>query len=108
MDSATIKKQILLLLEVRRIAHCDDTYIWAGPLARAIHEATGAKESIIERRCRELEEDGFIEKVKEQVDGKGPWCVKYRAKIEPAYSSYKPEVQKVIDAKKDPPQGLAL
>ena len=55
-------------------------YVWGGKVARTVHEITGAKESVVERRCRELVEEGKIEVEYEQVEGKGPHCVMYRRK----------------------------
>lgn len=56
----------------------DGGWVWAGKLAREIHEITLQKESVIERRCRELVELNFIEKELAQVGGEGPRCVRYK------------------------------
>lgn len=50
---------------------------WGGTLAREIAYRTKHKESVVERRCRELAEEGRIKVTRERVNGKGPLCVKY-------------------------------
>ena len=77
MNSQTIKAEIIHYLE-------DKDWIFGGVLGRSIHEITGSKESIIERRARELAEDGKILKDYEQIEGRGPRCVKYRIALKPA------------------------
>lgn len=71
--SETIISNILWYLE-----HKD--FLFAGTIARRIHEITGAKESVIERRLRELHEDEKLERQYVQVDGKGPHVVQYKMK----------------------------
>ena len=53
-------------------------WCWAGVLARAIHDLTGTKESVVERKARYLVREGILEKELAQVEGKGPMCVKYK------------------------------
>lgn len=68
----SIKKCIVQFLEE------DGNFVWGGALARAIHDLTGHKEAIVERRARELVREGILEAIYEQVEGKGPRCVKYK------------------------------
>ncbi len=68
----TIKHDIIKYLEGH--GH----FVYGGSIARNIHELRGCKESVVERRCRELAEEGVLEKAYEQVDGKGPRVVMYR------------------------------
>ena len=64
------------------IKHLEDNYgkdwIFGGRLAREIHELTGTKESVVERRCRELENAGILEKQLVQIEGQGARVVQYR------------------------------
>ena len=53
-------------------------WIFSGKLARIIHEITGTKESVVERKARELRKAGVLEVVYEQVEDQGPKCAKYR------------------------------
>lgn len=68
----TIPEQIIRYIEEQ------GGWVWGGTLCRAIHDLSGHKESVIERRARELVEYGFLDKELVQVDGKGPKCVRYR------------------------------
>ena len=68
----SIKKCIVQFLEE------DGGFVWGGVLARAIHDLTGHKEAIVERRARELVREEVLEATYEQVEGKGPKCVKYK------------------------------
>jgi len=43
-------------------AEYGDKFCFGGKLARAIHELTGTKESVVEKRARELVESGLLEK----------------------------------------------
>ncbi len=56
-------------------------FVFAGVISRAVHDLTKCKESIIERRCRELAREGKLEADYQQVNGKGPHVVLYRVKI---------------------------
>lgn len=58
-----------------------DQYTWGGKMARELCQRTGHKESVIERRARELVNAGLVETDYRQVDGKGPNCVMYRRKM---------------------------
>ena len=68
----TIKSDIVHYLEEQ------GGWIFGGVLGRTLRELTGHKESIIERRARELVNEGKILNSYEQIEGKGPRCVKYR------------------------------
>ena len=59
-------------------AEYGNKFCWGGVLARAIHDQTGTKESVVERRARELVKSGVLEAVYDQIDGKGARCVKWR------------------------------
>lgn len=69
----TVKEMILEYLSY-------DQYAWGGKLARDICQRTGHKESVVERRVRELVNEGLVENDYQQVDGKGPHCVLHRKK----------------------------
>lgn len=71
MKKEKIKYSIVKYLE-------DKGFIFGGVIARAIHDLTGAKEGIVERRMRELAEEGVLERTYEQVEGKGPRVVLFR------------------------------
>lgn len=73
MTGETIKRHIISYL-----ADLQGQFIWGGTLARVIHDRTGHKEAIVERRARELAEAGRIERTYQQVDGKGPKCVMFK------------------------------
>ena len=76
----SIKQIIIQHLE----AEYRKSFAWGGVLARAIHDLTGTKEAIVERRCRELVKSGLLEAIYEKVNGEGHSCVRYRiAKILP-------------------------
>lgn len=53
-------------------------FVFGGAIGRAIHDLTGAKEGIVERRCRELAQAGVLERSYEQVKGKGARVVLFR------------------------------
>src|SRR3990167_9852265 len=69
------------------IKHLEDNYgkdwVFGGRLAREVHELTGTKESVVERRCRELENAGILEKQLVQVEGQGARVVQYRIQENP-------------------------
>ena len=69
------------------IKHLEENYgkswIYGGKLAREIRELTGTKESVVERRCRELVNDGILEKQLVQIDGVGAKVVQYRIQENP-------------------------
>ena len=71
MDHDTIPQQIIRYLE-------ENGESWSGPMCRTVHDQSGHKEGIIERRAREMSAIGKIIPVKAQVNGEGPWCVKYK------------------------------
>lgn len=71
MKKESLNHHIIKFLETRG-------WYYGGTLARAIHDLTMAKEGIIERRCRELSEEGILERSYEQVGGKGPRVVLFR------------------------------
>ena len=50
-------------------------------MCRKVHEDSGHKEAIIERRARELAKEGKIIASYAQVEGKGPKCVRYEVCI---------------------------
>lgn len=74
MSKESIKYEIVKELE----QHND--YVFGGTLARELGYRLKHKESVIERRARELVNEGVIEKTFTQVDGKGPHVVQYRIK----------------------------
>ncbi len=53
---------------------------WGGTVCRDIHNLTGTKESVVERRCRELVNEGRLEKCYAKVNGKGLNCIRLRIK----------------------------
>ena len=55
-----------------------DVWTYGGKLAREVRELTGTKESVVERRCRELVNENVLEKKLVQIDGVGPRVVMYR------------------------------
>lgn len=59
-------------------ANYGKNWIYGGKLAREIRELTGTKESVVERRCRELVNEGILEKQLVQIDGVGARVVQYR------------------------------
>ena len=69
--------------ETIKYLEANEGFQWAGSISRAVHELTGQKESIIERRLREYENEGLLIKTYEQVNGQGPKCVLYRLKPTP-------------------------
>lgn len=73
MNQTTIKQIIIKYLE----ENYGDKWCFGGALARAIHDITGTKESVVERRARELVQSGVLEKQLVQVDGEGPRVVMY-------------------------------
>ena len=75
MNHETINSQIIKYLK-------ENGKSWGGPMCRKVHEDSGHKEAIIERRARELARARLIIAEYEQVDGKGPKCVRYRIKTE--------------------------
>lgn len=75
----SIKSLIIQFLE----ANYGNKFCWGGVLARAIHDQTGTKESVVERRARELVKSGVLEAVYDQVEGKGAKCVRWRVVSEP-------------------------
>ena len=75
----SIKTIIIKFLE----AEYGNKFCWGGVLARAIHDQTGTKESVVERRARELVKSGVLESVYDQVEGKGAKCVMWRIKPAP-------------------------
>lgn len=68
----SIKKEVLAYL------YQQPSYVFGGVIDDYIHKETGAKTSNVSRRCRELFEAGLIDRQLVQVDGKGPFVVKYR------------------------------
>ncbi len=71
----TINYEILKHLDTQK------SFVFAGLIARTIHDLTGAKESVVERRLRELYASGRLERTYERVGGVGPSCVLYRIKL---------------------------
>ncbi len=64
-------------------------FIFGGQIARDIHFLTNTKESVVERRCRELADPSWCKKhlgkdetvlikTYSRVNGKGPECVMYK------------------------------
>ena len=66
--------KILIIKELE----ANGNWIFSGKLARIIHEITGTKESVVERRARELVRAGVIERELVQIEGTGPRVVRYR------------------------------
>ena len=64
-------------LVIKKLEESGD-WIFSGKLARIIHELTGTKESVVERRARELVRAGVIERELVQVEGTGPRVVRLR------------------------------
>lgn len=56
---------------------------FGGQIEDYIRSLVGAKASNASRRCRELVEEGFLDKCYAQVDGRGPYVVRYRVKPVP-------------------------
>src|SRR3990167_7362385 len=83
MDKSTTKKEIIIYLEQFH----GKSFCYGGKLARDVHGITGTKESVVERRCRELVFAGILEKQLVQIDGQGPRVVQYRVKPLEAYSA---------------------
>lgn len=54
---------------------------WGGVVCRAVHDITGTKESVVERRCRELVNEGRLEKCYARVNGRGPNCIRLRLTV---------------------------
>lgn len=73
----TIKQSIIQYAEEK------NTWIFGGILERELGYLTEHKNSNISRRCRELVNEGKLEKRLVQVDGKGPYVVQYRIAPEP-------------------------
>ena len=67
------KTEIIKHLE----ANYGKSWIYGGKLAREVRELTGTKESVVERRCRELVNEGILEKQLVQIDGVGARVVQY-------------------------------
>lgn len=74
-NHTTIKNSIIAYL------YRQSSWCWGGKLAREVARECECKESVVERRCRELVEEGRIEHQYQQVEGKGPNCTQYRIKI---------------------------
>ena len=68
------KTEIIKHLE----ANYGKNWCYGGKLAREIRELTGTKESVVERRCRELVNAGILEKQLVQIDGVGARVVQYK------------------------------
>ena len=102
----SIKEHIIKYLE----AEYGNKFCWGGVLARAIHEQTGTKESVVERRARELVKSGVLEAVYDQIDGKGARCVRYRvAKVEiPIRGIVDSRTEEVVFKKADELIGQAM
>ena len=70
------------MTKLQIIKHLEENYgkswIYGGKLAREVRELTGTKESVVERRCRELVNENVLEKQLIQIDGVGPKVVMYR------------------------------
>jgi predicted transcriptional regulator len=58
--------------------HASPSWVWAGTLAREVGRENKTKESVVERRARELHEAGLVDSEYVQVEGVGPRCVRYR------------------------------
>lgn len=56
---------------------------WGGTICRAVHDLTKSKEAVIERRLREMAEEGLLDKCYRQVGNTGPHCVRYRLHQKP-------------------------
>lgn len=54
---------------------------WAGVISRRVHEITGTKESIVERRMRELVNEGKLDVCYKKISEMGPRCARYRISI---------------------------
>src|SRR3990167_925757 len=83
MDKSTTKQEIIIYLEQFH----GKSFCYGGKLARDVHGITGTKESVVERRCRELVFAGILEKQLVQIDGVGARVVRYRLKPQEAYSA---------------------
>jgi predicted transcriptional regulator len=59
----------------------DDKWQFSGYISRTIGDQLGKKESNIERRLRELENEGKIERRLVQINNQGSWVVQYKIKI---------------------------
>lgn len=64
--------------EIIKYLETQNGFQFGGKIARAVHDTTGVKESVVERRMREMWEDEILEKTYEQVNGKGPKVVLFR------------------------------
>ena len=53
---------------------------WGGTICRAVHDILGTKEAVVERRLREMFNEGLLDRCYKQVEGVGPACVRYRIK----------------------------
>ena len=81
-------------------ANYGKSWIYGGKLAREVRELTGTKESVVERRCRELVNEGILEKQLVQIDGVGARVVQYRVVKEDFWgSSLADALKPVIDAR---------
>lgn len=58
--------------------HASPSWVWAGTLAREVGRENKTKESVVERRARELHEAGLVDREYAQVNGEGPKCVRYK------------------------------
>ena len=67
----SIKIEIIKYLEER------GGWVFGGILEREIGDLMLCKSSNVSRRCRELVAENQIDSSKVQVDGKGPYCVRY-------------------------------
>ena len=84
--SESIKQLIIKYLEEQ------GGWVFGGKIEDYIRGLVGAKASNASRRCRELQNSGFLESRKVQVEGVGPWVVQYRIK------SKEPVQMKIFDA----------
>ena len=70
MDKQTIKISVIKYLESQGPT-------FGGKMARELARELEHKESVIERRARELVQAGVLKADYVQIDGAGPRCVKY-------------------------------
>lgn len=66
--------------EIVKYLESTGSWTFGGSIEDHIRGLMGAKASNASRRCRELEEDGRLEKQFVKVEGKGPKVVQYRLK----------------------------
>lgn len=69
--------------EIVKYLESTGSWTFGGKIEDHIRGLMGAKASNASRRCRELVNEGKLEKQFTQIDGKGPKVVQYRLKPKP-------------------------